>query len=46
MRQVLAMPSAELERWRWLAQERVRERYSWDAVTTSYERLLIGLIGE
>ncbi|MFN3322852.1 MAG: DUF1972 domain-containing protein [Bryobacteraceae bacterium] len=44
MRLVLAMPEEERERYRRLAVERVRERYSWDAVTDAYERLLKGLV--
>jgi glycosyltransferase involved in cell wall biosynthesis len=43
MRRALAMPEAEREQWRARAIERVRSRYSWDAVTDSYERLLTGL---
>jgi glycosyltransferase involved in cell wall biosynthesis len=46
MRETLAMPEAQREEWRRRALDRVRERYSWDAVTESYERLLIGLIGQ
>lgn len=41
--QVLAMPEHEREHWRALAQERVRQNYSWDAVTDAYEKLLTGL---
>ncbi len=37
------MPSSEREKWRLLAIKRVQERYSWDAVTDSYENLLTGL---
>jgi glycosyltransferase involved in cell wall biosynthesis len=37
---VLAMPENERECLRRRAVERVRERYSWDAVTDAYERLL------
>jgi glycosyltransferase involved in cell wall biosynthesis len=44
IRTVLAMPESERELWRSLATNRVRERYSWDAVTTAYENLLLGLI--
>ena len=33
----------ERERWRARAMERVRSRYSWDAVTDAYEKLLTGL---
>jgi glycosyltransferase involved in cell wall biosynthesis len=42
---VLAMPEAEREAWRARAVERVRERYSWGAVTDAYEQLLRKLIG-
>jgi len=45
MRRVLAMSSTELNALRHAAVERVRERYSWDAVTTSYERLFASLGG-
>ena len=41
----LAMSEAEREGYRRKAAERVRERYSWDAVTDEYERLLGKLIG-
>ena len=37
------MPSSELEMWRLSAIRRVQERYSWDAVTDSYENLLLRL---
>jgi glycosyltransferase involved in cell wall biosynthesis len=37
------MPSSELESWRLRAIRRVQERYSWDAVTNSYENLLLRL---
>jgi glycosyltransferase involved in cell wall biosynthesis len=46
LREVLAMSDAERENWRAKATERVGERYSWDAVTTAYERLLAGLVGQ
>lgn len=46
LREVLAMPESERAGWRARAMERVRERYSWDAVTTAYEKLLLGLIGQ
>jgi glycosyltransferase involved in cell wall biosynthesis len=36
----LAMPEAERARLREAAMARVRERYSWEAVTDAYERLL------
>lgn len=41
--QVLAMSEEEREEWRTKAMQRVRERYSWDAVTDAYEKLLTGL---
>ncbi len=40
MQNVLAMPEAEREIWRNRAVERVKSRYSWDAVTDAYEKLL------
>jgi glycosyltransferase involved in cell wall biosynthesis len=40
MHQVLEMHEAERELWRQRATERVRSRYSWDAVTDAYESLL------
>jgi glycosyltransferase involved in cell wall biosynthesis len=40
MQSVLAMPEAEREVWRNRAVERVKSRYSWDAVTDAYEKLL------
>lgn len=43
LRSVLAMPESEREEWRAKAMARVRERYSWDAVTTAYETLLTRL---
>jgi glycosyltransferase involved in cell wall biosynthesis len=39
IRQVLAMSEEERNEYRRLAVQRVRERYSWDAVTAEYERL-------
>ena len=42
-RQVLAMDETERERLRERAMDRVRQRYSWDAVTDAYERLLQNL---
>jgi glycosyltransferase involved in cell wall biosynthesis len=44
MGEVLRMSEAERNEWRARAVQRVRERYSWDAVTDAYERLLTGLI--
>ena len=43
MAKVLAMSAVEQDQWRAKATERVRERYSWDAVTSQYETLLSGL---
>jgi len=40
LKSVLDMPEAEREAWRARAAQRVSERYSWDAVTDAYERLL------
>lgn len=40
---VLRMPETERELWRARAADRVRERYSWDAVTDAYEKLLTRL---
>ncbi len=40
---VLKMSESERDEWRAKAIERVRTRYSWDAVTDQYEQLLIGL---
>ncbi len=45
LEQVLNMGEEEREQYRARALSRVRERYSWDAVTTAYENLLIGLAG-
>ena len=43
MQRVLAMSEEERESWRARAVERVQSRYSWEAVTDSYEKLLEGL---
>ena len=40
LRQVLEMDEGQREALRRKAMDRVRERYSWDAVTDAYERLL------
>lgn len=40
----LAMGEAEQDRYRSLAEERVKERYSWDQVTAAYERLFQQLV--
>ena len=39
LRRAIDMPEAEQESWRARARERVKARYSWDAVTDSYEKL-------
>ena len=44
MRLVLEMSEAERQRLRRQAAARVRARYSWDAVTDAYERLLRSLV--
>jgi glycosyltransferase involved in cell wall biosynthesis len=44
IKHVLAMPEAERTRLRATAETRVRERYSWDAVTDAYERLFSSLL--
>jgi glycosyltransferase involved in cell wall biosynthesis len=46
MRQVLAMSEWERDEWRARALRRVRERYSWEAVTDAYEKLLMRLAGK
>lgn len=43
LEEVLAMPEAERSAYRERARARVAERYSWDAVTDEYEKLLTGL---
>ncbi len=43
MEHVLAYSEEERQVWRTRAMERVRSRYSWDAVTDAYEKLLEGL---
>lgn len=44
MNAVLAMTEPERQKLRDAAVQRVRERYSWDAVTTSYEHLFASLV--
>jgi glycosyltransferase involved in cell wall biosynthesis len=44
MAAVLAMSDAERDDYRRRAEERVRARYSWDAVTTQYESLFARLL--
>ena len=39
----LRMSEEERQAWRAKAMERVRSRYSWEAVTSAYEKLLMGL---
>ena len=46
MQSVLDMTELERQQWRDKAMERVRVRYSWDAVTDSYETLLMKLAGK
>jgi len=43
MQHALDMPEAERETLRQQARQRARERYSWDAVTDAYEKLLTRL---
>ncbi|MEO5924481.1 MAG: DUF1972 domain-containing protein [Bryobacteraceae bacterium] len=43
LQSVLEMPDSERDEWRAKAMQRVRERYSWDAVTDAYEKLLTEL---
>ena len=43
IQRVLSMTEEEREQWRRRAVERVRERYSWEAVTDAYEKLLTSL---
>jgi len=43
MAKALSMSATEQDQWRSKAADRVRERYSWDAVTSQYETLLAGL---
>jgi glycosyltransferase involved in cell wall biosynthesis len=43
LERALSMPDAEREAFRNQARERVRTRYSWDAVTNAYEKLLTRL---
>jgi glycosyltransferase involved in cell wall biosynthesis len=43
LKSVIGMDEAERDEWRAKAAERVRSRYSWDAVTDAYEKLLTGM---
>jgi glycosyltransferase involved in cell wall biosynthesis len=45
IRELLAMPEERRAVFRRRAEERVREQYSWDAVTDAYEGLLAKLAG-
>lgn len=45
LRSILDMPEAERGAWRARAVERVKSRYSWDAVTDAYETLLKRMAG-
>jgi glycosyltransferase involved in cell wall biosynthesis len=45
LRRAIEMPEPERESWRARALQRVRERYSWEAVTDAYETLLTRLAG-
>ncbi|MGH9594396.1 MAG: glycosyltransferase, partial [Bryobacteraceae bacterium] len=45
MQRALEMTEEERDSWRQRAVARVRERYSWDAVTDAYEKLLTRLTG-
>jgi glycosyltransferase involved in cell wall biosynthesis len=45
MARVEAMQEEEREHWRALAAARVRERYSWEAVTDAYETLFKEMAG-
>lgn len=46
MRRVIEMPEQQCEALRQAAVERVRNRYSWDAVTTAYENLFSRLAAQ
>ena len=45
LERTLAMPESKRDDYRAKARERVRARYSWDAVTEAYEKLLTRLAG-
>ena len=45
MQAVLMMPEKEQDAWRARAMKEVHQRYSWDAVTDAYEKLLTRLAG-
>jgi len=44
LRRALEMAANERQEWRRKAVDRVRERYSWEAVTDAYERLLLSCV--
>jgi glycosyltransferase involved in cell wall biosynthesis len=44
LREVLAMPESQRDRLRQQAMSRIAGRYSWDAVTDEYEKLLLSLL--
>lgn len=46
IRRTLDFTGQEREQWSVRAAARVRERYSWDAVTDAYEALFVGLLGK
>lgn len=46
LERALDLNGPEREQWRIRAVARVRERYSWDAVTDAYEKLLLGISGQ
>jgi len=46
LERLLNMDEREREQYRAAARQRVEERYSWEAVTTAYEKLLLGLTGK
>jgi len=46
LEEVLAMPAEEQDELRRRAVARVAERYSWDAVTSAYEKLFLSLVDQ
>jgi glycosyltransferase involved in cell wall biosynthesis len=46
LERVLSMAASEQDQWRARAEQRVRERYSWESVTDAYEKLFARLIGK
>jgi hypothetical protein len=42
---MLSMSEEQRDSWRARAVERIRSRYSWDAVTDAYEKLLVRMAG-